>query len=61
MYKTHPDFETKIEGKKCILYTSVYGTVNVNQQFTVTLICIYRGCFSRFQQTLFLNEEVIED
>jgi len=23
MYKTHPDFETKIGGKKCVLYTGV--------------------------------------
>jgi len=26
MYNTHPDFETKIGGKKCVLYTGVYAT-----------------------------------
>jgi len=27
MYKMHPDFETKNGGKKCVLYTGVYGTL----------------------------------
>ena len=30
MYKTHPDFETKFGGKKCVLYTGIYGTWKLN-------------------------------
>ena len=34
----HPDFETKIGGKKCVLYTGVYGmfTVYLWQSYTCT-------------------------
>jgi len=33
MFKKHPDFETKIGGKKCVLYTGVYGIPGASEHF----------------------------